>query len=65
MTVRSQRAGVGAGAHRHQWIKVVGSVGWFQCRACSCSAVCPGCLGGVPAGRVLLTWCARHQKQFR
>ncbi|EFH81767.1 hypothetical protein Krac_2514 [Ktedonobacter racemifer DSM 44963] len=65
MLVRSRRAGVGASAHRHQWIKVVGSVGLFHCSSCLCSAVCPGCLGGMPAGHAPVTWCSRHRKQFR
>lgn len=66
MQIFRRRTGVatvsGPGAHRHQWVRVPGSLGRFQCRLCPCSAVCVGCLGGVPAGfTVERHWCARHR----
>ncbi len=60
----------GPATHWHVWRRVVSSVGFFQCQngACSCFAVCPGCLNslqvafqveqGVPG--LVLFWCSDH-----
>ncbi len=46
----------------HDWFPLLAS-GWFRCSRSDCRAVavCPGCLGAVPAGASVVHYCSAHR----
>ena len=46
---------------QHDWLPML-VTGWFRCTRSDCRAVavCPGCLGDVPAGASEVQFCSAH-----